>query len=293
MTDPTYPLLAAMTISMVLFQLNHRYASPVLAIFNRWLRWLIFAFGAAYACRDLSLIQRPYLVLVAVFFLGWFLIETLYNWLAIHALSVSPLPLFPRYTANQSGEEWPTQPRLLKVREWLRLHGFRQIQALKAEVGGGSYLRVSVYQDDTATIRAQVMFLPQANGTITACYELSSQISDGRRFVTDNLYTPFGGFYPENWHVERAPWRRALPRLVAWHRARLAQAGVAVEPWANEPIADLNSQQSELDRLNTELGFLHPHHERDDLGKITHEGRYRVWKEIWMLDYFGRSARYE
>ena len=123
MIDPTYPLLAAMAVSMVLFQVNHRYASPVLAIVNRWLRWLIFAFGAAYVCRDFSLIHRPYLVLVAVFFLVWFLAETLYNWLAIHALSVSPLPLFPRYAANQSGEEWPTQPRLLRVRDWLRRHG--------------------------------------------------------------------------------------------------------------------------------------------------------------------------
>ena len=77
------------------------------------------------------------------------------------------------------------------------------------------------------------------------------------------------------------------------HRARLAAAGSPVEPWNNEPITDLNSQQSELDRLNTELGFLHPQHERDDLGKITHEGRYRVWKEIWMLDYLGRATRYE
>ena len=33
--------------------------------------------------------------------------------------------------------------------------------------------------------------------------------------------------------------------------------------------------------------------EREDLGKFTHEGRYRVWKEIWMLNYFGRAARYE
>jgi len=26
---------------------------------------------------------------------------------------------------------------------------------------------------------------------------------------------------------------------------------------------------------------------------MTYEGRYRVWKEIWLLNYFGRSARYE
>jgi hypothetical protein len=293
MTDPTLPLLAAMAVSMVLFQVNHRYASPVLAIANRWLRWLIFAFGGAYIVRDFEFIQRPYWVLSAVFFLVWFLGETLYNWLAISALSVSPLPLFPRYAVNQSGEEWPTQPRLLKVREWLRAQGFKQVQALKAEIGGGIYLRVSVYQDADATVRVQVMFLPQANGTITVCYVLTSQVADGRVYMTDNLYVPYGGFYPENWLVERSPWRRSVRRLVARHRARLAQAGAAAEAWANDPMNDLNAQNSELDRLNTEMGFLHPHHEREDLGKITHEGRYRVWKEIWMLDYLGLPTRYE
>jgi hypothetical protein len=57
-------------------------------------------------------------------------------------------------------------------------------------------------------------------------------------------------------------------------------------------LADLNATQHELDLINTELGFLHPHNQRDDFGKITQEGRYRVWKEIWMLNYLGRSSRY-
>ena len=93
--------------------------------------------------------------------------------------------------------------------------------------------------------------------------------------------------------MERAPWRRSLPRLIARHRARLAKAKVTPAPFETEPLSDLNAVQHELDQLNTELGFLHPHAEREDLGKFTHEGRYRVWKEIWMLNYLGRAARYE
>jgi hypothetical protein len=289
----TYLLLAAMIISMVLVQLHHRLGSPFLAIANRWLRWLIFGFGAAYLCRDLELIDRPMPVLVAVFLLVWFLGETLYNWLAIHALSVSPLPLFPRYTANQTGEEWPTQARFLKVRDWLRSHGFRQVQSLKAEVGSGFFLRVSVYQDEAAQTRIQVTFLPQPSGTLTMCYAVTSRTTEGVRYLTDNLYIPFGGFYPENWLVERSPWKRSLPSLLARHRARLQRDGAALEPWTADPVTDLNTEQSQLDRLNTELGFLHPHQDREELGKITDGGRYRVWKEIWMLDYFGRAARYE
>jgi hypothetical protein len=70
-------------------------------------------------------------------------------------------------------------------------------------------------------------------------------------------------------------------------------AKVTAVSFSNEPLNDLNFAQNELDRLNTELGFLHPHPEREDFGKITHEGRYRVWKEIWMLNYLGRAQRYE
>lgn len=289
----SYLIVVAIIVSLVLAQVNQRAASPMVSILDRWLRWFVFAFGAAQMCSHYQLIDRPYWVLVVVFFIVWFLGETLYNWLAISALSVSPLPLFPRYVLNQSGEEWPVQPRLLRVREWLRAQGFRQTQALKAEIGGGIFLRVSVYQNPEATIRVQVTFIPQPSGVLSVCYAVTSITEDGSRYVTDNLYIPFAGFYPEKWFVERAPWRRSLPRLLARHRARLAQAKEKLAPFDTEPLADLNAAQSELDQLNTALGFLHPHHEREDLGKITHEGRYRVWKEIWMLNYLGRSARYQ
>ncbi len=289
----TYLIVTLMVASLVLMQINLRVASPILSIIDRWLRWFVISLGAAQLVREFGWIDRPYWALALAFFLLWFLGETLYNWLAITAHSLSPLPLFPRYAINTSGEEWPVQPRLLRIREWLRSQGFRQVQALRAEIGGGVYLRVSVYQDAEATLRIQVTFIPQPNGALAVCYAVTSVTADLGRYLTDNFYIPFAGFYPENWFVERAPWRRSLPRLLARHRARLAAAGAVMVPFTTEPLADLNMVQHELDRLNTELGFLYPHAEREDLGKFTQEGRYRVWKEIWMLNYLGRSARYQ
>ena len=286
-------ILIAMLVSIVLMQVNQRLASPVLMILDRWLRWFVFSFGAAQLCTEYALINRPFWALAAAFFLLWFLLISLYDWLAITAHSLSPLPLFPRYTINASGDEWPVQPRLLKAREWLRSQGFRQVQALKAEIGGGIFLRTSIYQDAQATLRVQVSFIPQGSGAISVCYTVSSITADDGRYLTDNLYIPFAGFYPENWLVERLPWLRSLPRLVRRHRDRLDQAAGVVVPFANDPLTDLNAVQQELDQLNTELGFLHPRSEREDLGKFTTAGRYRVWKEIWMLNYLGRSARYQ
>lgn len=291
--EPPYLILAIVLVWLVLTQINQRIASPLLSIVDRWIRWVMFAVVTARICEHFQLIHRPFWAVTAAAFLLWFFIETLYNWLAITAHSLSPLPLFPRYVVNTSGDEWPVQPRLLKMREWLRAQGFRQVQALKAEIGGGIYLRVSVYQDPQATIRVQVTFIPQASGAISVCYGITSLTTDGSRFLTDNLYIPFGGFFPEHWFVERKPWRRSLARLLARHRARLAAAQVELVPFSADPLIELNAAQHELDRLNTELGFLHPHAEREDRGKFTQEGRYRVWKEIWMLNYLGRSARYE
>lgn len=291
--DYSYLTLGLVVFVLLLMQVNQRLASPLLSIADRWLRWIVFALGGAQVCVQFDLIDRPYWVLAGLFFMLWFLGETLFCWLSIHALSVSPLPLFPKYVPNLAGDEWPTQPRYLKVRDWLRGQGFKQVQALKAEIGGGIFLRISVYQDPAATTRIQVTFIPQSSGAITVCYVISSLTADGSRYVTDNLYVPFAGFYPEHWFVERGPWRRSLARLLARHRARLARGGAEPVPFALDPLADFNETQHELDRLNTELGFLHPQPSREELGKITHEGRYRVWKEIWMLNYFGRALRYE
>ncbi len=288
-----YFVFVAILAALLLLRLNQRLASPIIAIFERWLRWIVISIGGAQLCRDFELIDRPLWVLALAFFLGWFLLQTLYNWLAIAALSVSPLPLFPKYSVNSSGEEWPVQARFLKIREWLRAQGLRQIQALKAEVGGNIYLRVSVYQDEPALLRVQVTFLPQNNGAIDVCYSLMSMGADGSRYVTDNLYIPFGGFYPENWFVDRRPCCRSLPRLLAIHRRRVAAMGGGLVPFAVEPMADMNDAQRELDQVNTKLGFLNPLGAREEKGKISHEGRYRVWKEIWTLNYLGRAARYD
>ena len=285
-------ILAAMLVSIFLMQMNHRLASPVLMIVDRWLRWIVFALGGAQVCTEYQLLDRPFWALAGAFFLIWFLLVSLYDWMAITAHSLSPLPLFPRYVVNVSGDEWPVQPRLLRTREWLRAQGFRQVQALKAEIGGGIYLRTSIYQDPQGVLRVQVSFLPQSSGAISVCYAVSSVTASGSRYLTDNLYIPFAGFYPENWFVERAPWRRSLRRLIERHRARLGRVSDPAVPFETDPLTDLNAVQRELDQLNTELGFLHPQSEREDRGKFTAEGRYRVWKEIWMLNYLGRAARY-
>ncbi len=292
MSEALSLVLAPAVALLLLFYINLRIASPLLAIPIRWLRWILFALFAAQANEQLTLVDRPAWVIATVAFLLWFLIESAVNWLKFSAISLSPLPLFPRYVVNSSGDEWPTQKRLLKVRDWIRDNRYTPVQALKAELGEGIWLRTSVHQNHDNTIRLHTLFVPQESGAITVCFSVATRTAGGRRYVTDNLYIPFGGFYPESWHVERTPWRRGLPALVARHQARLSETGETKTAWEGSPIDDINQQQQQMEMINTELGYLLPHADREEYGKITPEGRFRVWKEAWLLDYLGVAQRY-
>lgn len=289
---PVFVLVPVMIVSLALMRLNQSSPSPILALINRWLRCVAFAGGAALVTSRLGWSERPFSVLVAVFLIGWFLLETIYHWLAIHAMSVSPLPLFPRYSVNPGSDEWPVSRSFLRLRERVRAAGFKFVQGLRAEVVSGIHLRTSFYQTTDATVRLQVVFLPQPAGGVSVCMHLASLTADGRRIVTDNHYLPFAGFYPEAWWVERRPWTRSLAALLARHRRRLDKLGTTLVPWVGEPLDDVNAQQSRLEQLNVELGFLLPGSEHEEYGRISSPGRYRIWKELLLLNYFGRASRY-
>ena len=291
--DPALVISIAIIISFILIVRNRTSVSPVPMIINRWLRWAIFATGGALILNRFGISEQPYWVLVGVLAVVWLMGETLYNWMAIKALSESPLPLFPRYKASSSGEEWPTLPAYLTLREDIRRDGFSHLQSLRAEITEGIAIRTSIFQTQNNEMRLQVTFLPQSNGALSMCMSLSSLTADGHRYVTDNLYLPYAGFYPEEWHVERNPWRRSLQGIMHRHNERLKKNTEHLVPWTTDPLEDLNAQQSMLERLNVELGFLTPHANREENGKVTSPGRYRIWKEIWTLNYFGCSARYE
>ncbi len=290
---PAYVIIPIMVLSLALLKLNQQRASPLLGIVNRWLRWGVMAGGFALITQHFGWSDRSFGTLLVVFLLLWFLMDAIFRWMAIHAMSVSPLPLFPRFIVNKAGDEWPVQNRFLKLRDRVRAAGFKQIQAVRAEVATSLYVRATVYENEADHTRLQVAFLPQPTGGVIACLHFSTQLADGRRIVTDNHHLPFAGFYPESWHIERRPNTRSFERLFSRHRERLVTAGSTSVKWDSEPLDDINAQQIELERLNTELGFLLPSNLHEEHGRISHEGRYRVWKEMLTLDYFGRAARYE
>lgn len=276
-------------VSIFLGVANSKVNSLTIGILNRWSRWLCVSIGLAFLVEKMEWTNRPFWALAIIFFLFWLLLETLYTWLAISAMSQSSLSLFPRFRNNQSGEEWPAQKKLIQLRDWLRDNGFKKQQALIADIGDGIDIRSSIYQDASGKVRAQVLFIPQPNGLINYSLSFTSESVHGERLVTDNMHTPYGGFYPDNWSVVRRPWTRSAASLYKLHEKRIQN--LELEVYEVDPVDDLNQQQGVLERKNIEEGFLFPPHLQEENGRITWEGRYRVWKEVWLLNYFGIASR--
>lgn len=288
--DLVIPILLVATL--ILTWWNGRKASLVIAIMNRWLRWITFSLAAAFLSFSVDWFAKPFWILVLAFFLVWFLFETIFHWIAIKALSQSSVPLFPEFKINPQGEEWPAQKKFFILRKWLKENNFQSICSLKAELISEITLRMHVYQSEDAKHRIQILFIPQRYGIVNVCFTIVSQTVEKSRFVTDNMFLPFGGFYPENWLLDRKPLARNLLGLYNRHLQRLENTKDVFVTWEHDPLEDVNFQQKTLERVNTDLGFLFPIAQREEYGKITWEGRYRVWKEIWMLNYLGKSYSY-
>jgi len=285
-----YILLISAVLSVLLPIFGGRFSLPLLMIVGRWLRWFVFAGVFAFSLTFFELSFRPYWVHAVTGFTVWFMLETGYNWIAIKALSRSELPLFPDFGLNKDGDEWPADKKFIELREWLRDEKYNRLSALKAELFEGTFLRASTYESSDQLTRIQILFLPKRKDDATACYTITTQGEDDRRLVTDNLYLPYGGYYPSGWEMRRKPLMGSLERLLKLHRKRLKKSSLKPSLCKDEPLIELNDQQRTLERLNQETGFLVSRPLQEEEGKITYEGRYRLWKEMWTLAYLGKSG---
>jgi hypothetical protein len=285
-------VLGVAIVSLLVSWWANRTASPVIAIFNRWLRWAFISLFIGGFIYLFEWTGYGFAVLVAVSSLGWFLMETLYNWLAISALSRSDLPLFPHFEENTRGDDWPSLPSFIRLKDWIRVAGFQKKQSLVSNLADQAIMRVSVYDNEDQTIRLQVMFLPNARGHTSVSFVCLSTTSSGDIIMTDNIFLPFGGFYPENWEVERSPWTRSLEKLVHRHTERMDAKAQTMIPFVTTPLDQINEDQRIVEQLNRDLGFLHDLGTEEERGRLTPAGKARVWQEIWTLAYLGIPLKY-
>ncbi len=288
-----YLVLLLLAGWLALQQSLKKISTTWLNIAARWYRMGLFSLASAVFAQDINLIDRPLHVLVLIFTLAWLMMETAMGWLMVSALSKSNYPLFPAFSANLSGLEWPLGKSLLRLKNQIKDAQFVFVQSLKSELGSGIFLRMAVFQHVSAETRLHVYFTPDVGGAVRYFLSFHSVLPDGKRISTDNLALPFGGFYPETWELDRRPRCQNFLKLKALHEERKAAFGR--QQWARfdlNPLDEINQQQRMLERLNLEMGFLNPVSEQEEHGKLSYEGRYRVWVELLLLNYFGISRRY-
>ena len=285
-----YCLASIAAVTILLSWLGNQREIPVIMLVNRWLRWLLFAGIFAYLMRAFEFSTRPDWVHIVIGFMLWFLFETGYNWVAINALSRSDIPLFPKFKTNSDGDEWPAVAYLDKIKSWLEQKDFKRLAVLKAELFEGIFLRTSIYESSDKSTRLQILFVPKRKDGSAAFYTLSTNGQNDSRLITDNHSLPFGGYYPESWNFVRNPLVGSLDKLFRLHKKRLMETKFEPVPFEDEPLEELNHQQNMLEHLNTKYGFLNPLQYREEKGRLTYDGRYRLWKEMWLLAYFGKSV---
>ncbi len=134
---------------------------PLFVLVSRWLRWALFAGVFSFILKGFEISFRPDWVHFITGLALWFVLETGYYWIAIKALSRSEIPLFPSFKINTDGDEWPADPLLIKVREWLREEDFKRLSALKAELFEDTFLRASIYESADKLTRLQILFIPR------------------------------------------------------------------------------------------------------------------------------------
>ncbi len=288
-----FTLLGSGILMLLLQWAASRTASPNLGIFARWMRWVFIALTMTSVLVFFGYQGHDVWVIALAAFLGWFLLESGYTWLAVSALSRSRLPLFPRYEKSPDGGlEWPNDDRFIRLRGWLRKNGFKRSETLLARYEGQVLMRMAVFDLEDGKTRASFLFFPSDRGSVALACSFQSEAADGVRLVTDNLFIPFGGFYPEQWLVERRPRTRSTEKLYQRHLARCDAYGQDLVRIGADPLEEINHFSREVEKLNRELGFLTEPHEVEDVGRITSAGRFRVWLEIWTLSYLGQARRY-
>ena len=275
---------AALSISCL------RTGKPAFKVAARWMLWLCASFGFGALFTKIGLSGKSLTATASFCFLLWPLAETFYNWLAIDALSRSGNSIFPNYCLGEN--EWPVDKTSIRIREFLRAKQYRVVTCAVGKIGDDDCVRYHIFESPDRVTRVGVCFVVGPKGPLQPFFSISTTLEDERKIVTDNDYMPFGGFYPDNVFIERHPLSRSLSRLLKRHYKRLEKAGSKPVKWNGDPIAELNRDQLELEQLNTSLGFLVEPARRNELGNISREGRYRLWKEIWMLNYLGRPFSY-
>lgn len=282
-------LLAVATVcSLLLYKLC---SLPIFRLMTHWLRWLTFAFFVSWILKSGFGSTRPDWLHFVTGLAIWFIVETLVYRISIQVLNLSEMNLFPNYSEDHADNLWPIHSRAMRIRKTLLEKGFRSIGTVKAQVHDHLIVRQALYINTDKSIRLSVLFIPDPKNRIHLYFSLYSVSKSGTQYITDNQNMPFGGYYPDHWAVQRYPLCHSLKSLLKEHlsrRKRTDQSWVCLDD-ESAVVHNLNQCQRELELKNRQMGFL-LYLKSEDGKQISPKGCFRIWTEMWLLAYFGRTV---
>lgn len=281
----TLLLLAVYCLSHIL---SKQLPIRIIRLFSHWARWLTFACAFNLMLTYFEWSNRADWVHFISGLAAWFILETLYYKISIHMLNISEMDLFPKYKNDTNENLWPINKEVLKIKDLLSEEGFKEEETLKAEIIAHLVIRQAVFLDETRKVRLNVLFIPNAKNEIKLFYSLFSHKTSGEYLLTDNQNMPFGGYYPDHWTVNRYPISHSLKKLLKKHREAMSESEGEWTEVEGDIRTKTNRLQWELEKKNREMGFLNEPN-REDKQQISSEGCFRIWIEMWLLAYFGKT----
>lgn len=285
--DIEVTLAGLLLLACFLFYLGGRRWSPVISVLNRWVRLATFACSVAYWDQILDWSGRPTWVIFIIAALTWVFVESFLIWVFLSQLSHSSIPLFPRFKSLPSADGMPIHPEFIKTQLQLESMGYKALDTLSLSLSGSFSMWSKVYEKNH--VRVQLLLMPLGRQRFQLHLAVHGMGSDAVRYTVDNFYLPNVAAYPKNYLCLRRPWVRSLTKLLKQHAQLLAAAGGA-HAFSHSGCEDLNRMQSDLEHYNAQGGLLRPLHADTERGRITQEGRYRIWKALFWLNYFGRAS---
>jgi len=281
----TLLLLAVYCLSHIL---SKQLPIRIIRLFSHWARWLTFACAFSLMLTYFEWSNRADWIHFISGLAAWFILETLYYKISIHMLNISEMDLFPKYKNDTNENLWPINKEVLKIKDLLSEEGFKEEETLKAEIIAHLVIRQAVFLDEARKVRLNVLFIPNAKNEIKLFYSLFSHKTSGEYLLTDNQNMPFGGYYPDHWTVNRYPISHSLKKLLKKHREAMIESEGEWTELEGDIRTKSNRLQWELEKKNREMGFLNEPN-REDKQQISSEGCFRIWIEMWLLAYFGKT----
>jgi len=270
-------------------RLQRSLPSPVNKLIVRWIRFFFIGIYAAIAFKLTVFTGVPFWRLFVMGLLAWAFIDTGYLWIYILAWDKSELPLFPAIREVEK-VDWPANTRFFLIKDWIRENNYSEIGCFHYLYEDEVLQQLVVYESPDKTVRLQVIIVTDVTGVILDQVVFSSVTEDGRVIITDNVFMPFGGVYPENWSVRRFPPVRKIQSIAKYHQNSVSAGGsICCVKYEEDAKAWIQDMQNTLERENIEAGILNYRRDRNEFGKMTGEGRYRIWKELLILNYLSIS----